>query len=132
VHHQGVLPHVRDLHDAGTGLRVEHHAQVPLGAEPDRLAVAERDEHLLADLLGGHALEGAVVEDVAVLEHLDEGGALVLVGTAEDLEHVGPVHVVRAGHEAGLGADGQRQRVERVVEAAERRRLGDLAELARR
>ena len=31
---------------------------------------------------------------------------------------------------AGLGAEGERQRVERVVEAAERRRLRDLADLA--
>ena len=54
------------------------------------------------------------------------------VGPAERLLHVGPVHVVRAGHEGGLGAQGQRHRVERGVHRAERRRLGDLGHLGRR
>ena len=60
------------------------------------------------------------------------GGALVLVRTAEGLRHVLAVHVVGAGHEARLGAQRDRDRVERVVERTERRRLGDLADLARR
>ena len=68
----------------------------------------------------GDLLEGAVVEDVAVLQHLDEGGAVVLVGPAEGLLHVGPVHVVGAGDEGGLGAEGERDRVERRVDRAER------------
>ena len=75
------------------------------------------------------SLEGAVVEDVAVLVDLDERGALVGVGPAEGLHHVLAVHVVGPGHEGGLGAEGQAERVERVVERAERRRLGDLAHL---
>ena len=75
--------------------------------------------------------KACVVEHVAVLEHLDEGGALVLMGPPEGLEHVGPVHVVGASDEARLGADGQRQRVERMVEAPEGRGLGDLPQLAR-
>ncbi len=70
-----------------------------LGAEADGLAVAQRDEHLVAVGLGGDRLEGAVVEDVAVLEDLDEGRAPVVVGAPERLDHVGAVHVVGAGHE---------------------------------
>ena len=93
-----------------------HHALVPVGAEADRLAVLERDEHLLATLLAGHVLEGAVVEDVAVLEDLHERRALVGVGGAEDLDHVLAVEVVGAGHEGRFGAERHRQRVERRVE----------------
>ena len=109
VDEQGVLADVGHVDDAGAGLGVEHHAPLLLGAEPDRLAVLERDQHLVADRLGGDALEGGVVEDVAVLEDLDERGALVLVGAAERLDHVVAVHVVGAGHEARLGAERDRR-----------------------
>ena len=57
---------------------------------------------------------------------------IVLVGPSERLEHVGPVHVVGAGHEGGLGPQRQRDRVERGVVGAERGRLGDLAHLGGR
>ena len=60
------------------------------------------------------ALERAVVEDVAVLVDLDERAALVLVRPPEHLHHVLAVHVVGAGHERGLGAERDRDRVERV------------------
>ena len=54
------------------------------------------------------------------------------VGAAERLHHVLAVHVVGPGHEAGLGAQRQAERVEGVLERAERRRLGDLGHLRRR
>jgi hypothetical protein len=82
--------------------------------------------------LRGDRVEGAVVEDVAVLVDLDERRALVLVGPAQDLLQVLPVEVVGAGDEAGLRPERQAERVERVVERAERRGLRDLADLARR
>ena len=44
------------------------------GAEPDRLAVDQRDEHVGPVVLAGDLLEGTVVEHVAVLVDLDEGG----------------------------------------------------------
>ena len=56
----------------------------------------------------------------------------VLVGAAEHLDHVLAVHVVGAGDERRLRAERDRDRVERLVERAERRRLRDLADLARR
>ena len=71
-----------------------------VGAEADGLAVDERDQVVGPDVLAGDLLEGAVVEDVAVLVDLDERGALVVVGAPEDLLHVLAVHVVGAGHEA--------------------------------
>jgi hypothetical protein len=56
----------------------------------------------------------------------------VLGGRAQHLGQVLAVGVDRAGDERRLGAERQRDRVERVVERAHRRRLGDLAELGRR
>ena len=80
-----------------------------IGAEADRLAVLEGDEHVGPHLLAGDGLEGAVVEDVAVLEDLDERRALVVVGGPEGLDHVLAVEVVGAGHERGLGAERHRR-----------------------
>src|SRR3546814_4893006 len=129
VDQQRGLPDRGHRGDAGTGLGVEHDAAGALSPEADRLTVTQRDEHLLAHRLGGDALERAVVEDVAVLEHLHERGTVVVVGPTERLDHVVPVHVVGAGHEARLGPEGQRTRVERVVEAAERRTEAHTSEL---
>ena len=90
------------------------------------------DEHARPRFLRGDRRERAVVEDVAVLVDLDERRPLVRVGTAERLRHVLAVHVVRAGDERRLCAESQRQRVEGLVDRAERRGLRDLADLARR
>ena len=102
-----VLADTGHLDDAGTLLGVDHHAVLALGAEADRLAVAQRDEHLVAVGLGCHALEGAVVEDVAVLVDLDEGRRPVRVSAAERLDHVVAVHVMGAGHELRLRPEGE-------------------------
>ena len=105
------------------------HASLELLAEADRLAVVERDEHRRPVCLARNLLEGAVVEDVAVLIHLDERRSVVGVGRGEGLLHVGPVHVVGPRDEGRLGADGQADRVEGMVDRAERSRLGHLAGL---
>ena len=70
-------PDVGHLDDAQLPVGAHHHAPVAVGAEADRLAVHERDQHLLAALPAGDVLERAVVEDVAVLEDLDERRAAV-------------------------------------------------------
>ena len=74
-------------------------------------------------------VEGAVVEDRAVLVDLDERRAAVGGGGGEHLGQVLAVGVDGAGHERRLGAERQRDRVERVVHRAHRRGLGDLAGL---
>ena len=106
-----------------------HDALVTVGAEADRLTVVEVDHHLFAHLTAGDVVERTVVEHVAVLEDLDERRAPVRVRLTEDLHHVLAVEVVRAGNEAGLGAERDRQRIERRIDRTERRALGDLADL---
>jgi hypothetical protein len=127
-----LLADLGDRREPRVALRVEEDALLSVRPEHDRLVVLERDGHVGPDLFARDLIERPVVEDVAVLVDLHEGRALVGVRPAEHVEHVGPVHVVRAGHEGRLGAERDRQRVERVVERAERRRLGDLAHLRRR
>ena len=126
-----VLAHVGDVDDAQLAVRVEHHALLAVGAEADGLAVLERDEHVGPHLLARDVVERAVVEDVAVLVDLHERRALVGVGPAEHLSSMWlrSMSWVRATNVASAPS-ATRHRVERVVERAERRRLGDLAHLA--
>ncbi len=84
------------------------------------------------DLLVGQRRERAVVEHRTVLVDLDQRGALVGRGRAQHLGQVMAVAVDRPRHERRLGAERQRDRVERMVGDAERRRLGDLAQLGGR
>ncbi len=120
-----------DVDHLQAALRILSHS-TPTTGEHDRFAVLQVDQHLLADVLLGEGVPGAVVEDVAVLEHLDEGRSLVIVRPLEHLHHVLAVHVVGAGDERRLGAQRQTQRVERLIHRSVGGRLGDLADLARR
>src|SRR4029453_18770262 len=92
----------------------------------------QRDQHLLALLPPRYVLERAVVEDVAVLEDLDERRATMGVRGSEHLDHVLAGEVVRPPNEGRLCAQRHAERVERPVDAAEWRRLRDLAELGGR
>ncbi|PSK43210.1 hypothetical protein B0E38_07886 [Streptomyces sp. 111WW2] len=74
-------------------------------------------------------VEGTVVEDVAVLVDLDQGGAGVFGGLAQYLGEVFAVGVDGPGDEGGLRAEGQGDGVEGCVEGAHRCRLGDLPDL---
>ena len=127
VDNERVLPHVRDVDDLERAVGALHRATLVLLAEADRLAGLEHDHVVLARLLLAHGVEGAVVEDVAVLVDLDERRALVLGGGAQDLSHMAAVGVHRARHERGLRAERERERVERVVLRAEGRGLRHLA-----
>ena len=85
-----------------------------------------------ARLLVGQRVERAVVEHGAVLVDLDQRRARVRGGGAQHRRQVVLVGVERARDERRAGAERQRDRVERRVDRAERRRLGHLAELAGR
>src|SRR3954452_24842327 len=69
VHEQRVLADLRDLDDLERAVRPADDALLVLGAEADRLAGLQVDP---VRLVLAHLVEGAVVEDVAVLEDLDE------------------------------------------------------------
>src|SRR5262249_12862352 len=72
----------------------------------------------------GGVLENPVVEDLAVLIDFNEGSALVGGGAAERFGQVVDVNVNGAGHESGLGADGDGHRTQRVFDRSQRARLG--------
>ena len=117
---------------ASSPSRVAHDAALELRAEADRLAVLELDDVRRARLLVGQRVEGAVVEHRAVLVDLDQRGARMGGRGAQHRRQVVLVGVERARDERRAGAERERDRVERRVGRAERRRLGDLAELAGR
>ena len=89
-----------------------------------------RTQHpVVADLAVGECPVRPVVEDVAVLEDLDEDRAVVAAGPVDHVLDVVGLGIDRAGDEARLGGQGDHQRVDRVVDRPERRRLRLLAEL---
>ncbi len=116
-----------DLEVPGGG--VADDALGAVGAEADRLSVFQADDGLLGPLPVLEDLEGAVVEDVAVLVDLHQGGAGVVGGLAQHLGEVLAVGVDGPGDEGRLRADRQRHRVEGRVQGPHGGRLGDLADL---
>ena len=70
------------------GRAVEADSFVAVFAEDEWLAVFESDGPVRPDVLVCELHEGAVVEDVAILIDLDEGGALVMGGPIERREQV--------------------------------------------
>jgi hypothetical protein len=132
VDDQAVGADARDRRDRQRAVVVAHDAELAVHAEAERLAVDERDAVGVGLVAIGEVVEGAVVEDRAVLQHLDERRAAVLGSGAQDLDEALLVAIDGAGDERRAGADGERQRIERRVDRAGGRRLGDLADLARR
>src|SRR2546421_10677754 len=90
------------VEDLGGAVRPKPHTSLSTRAKPDRLTVLEIDPVLL---VLADEVEGAVVEDVAVLEDLDERASLVRGGGAEDVGQLGAVGVDRPRDERRLGAD---------------------------
>ena len=101
-----------------------------VGAEEHLLAVAQRDRTLGArGLVGRKGGMGLVVEDHAVLQYFHDRHAAVQRGGHHALLGEVDLHVDRAGEEGALGADDQLAGVERLLDGAVGRRLGDLAQL---
>jgi len=71
-------------------------------------------------------LESAVIENVTVLIDLQEGGTLVTMAPQQHLLKMFGVAVHAAGYKTSIGAHGKRQGIERMIDAAVRRRLGYL------
>ena len=127
-HHAGRVGAVGGHHGEVAGVGADDDL---VGADPHRLAVGEVDQPGLRLVTVLEHVERAVVEDRAVLVDLDQGRAPVLRGRPQRLGEVLAVGVGRAGHEGGLGAEREGDRVERVVDRAHRGGLGDLADLGR-
>ena len=103
---------VAELHHL-EAVAVHADALVAVLAEDQRLAVLEQELIVGLAVLVGDVREGAVVEDVAVLQDLDERGAAVLVGAANHLLQVLGLDVDAARDEGGLGAERHGDRVKR-------------------
>src|SRR6266478_3530869 len=97
--------------EAGLGDAVAqmHDFDVPVGGSPDtliavlaedeRLAVFELDDVFAAGVFFGDAGPGAVIEDVAVLQDFDEGGAPVRGGLLESVLQMSLEDIDRSGDE---------------------------------
>src|SRR5439155_22053574 len=99
-------------------------AFIAVFAENERFAVLEMQHVVSLDAFIRGVIEDAVVENYAVLINLDKSGSFVSGSATQRLREMMDVHVHRAGHEGGLGADGQRQRPQGIVDRAERAGLG--------
>src|SRR5690606_21537655 len=117
-----------ETHEAAA---VESEALRAVGVD-ERPAVLDEHRPRRLRVALGEFEEGPVVEDVAVLVNLDEGGAPVGVRAAEHGLHVLRVAVEGAGDEGGVGAEGDGGGVEGVVERAVGRAPRHLPLLARR
>ena len=122
----GIEADIGDVHHPGSPGFDDHAAGI-VRAEDDLLAVAEIDAVLIPGVAGSQWQERLVVEDVAVLVDLDERRAVVVGARPQDLGRVLAIHVDGPGDECRLGAEGQADRVERVVDRAHRAALGPFA-----
>ena len=122
---------VAELDDLQVGA-VHPEAPGALGTEDQRLAVLALDGGVLLRALLRRVEPRLVVVDVAVLVDLDERRPAMAGGPDHRLFQVLDVDVDRTGDERASAADGEGQRVDRVVRRAGRRGLGLLAELAGR
>src|SRR5690606_32072470 len=109
---------------------IQAEALVVLLAEQERLPVLDQQLPLLLVLLGAERLEGAVVEDVAVLVDLREGRSAVRRGAAQHHGEVLGLRVDGASDEAAVGPEGKARRIDGLIRAAQGSALGDLPDLA--
>src|SRR4029453_15678627 len=132
VNPEGALGHVLGADD----LRADalHDERAPVVRRPEEQGLAVLEPELVLDfrLAVVNDVPREVVVHVAVLEDLDEPGALVGGRPLQHLVHVrdGPVDGPR--YEGRAAAERERERIDRTVERAHRCRLRHLAELAGR
>src|SRR5260370_41501844 len=90
-------------------------------AEDERLAVFEHQLMIGLDLLVADVVEGAVVENVAVLGDLDERRAAMPMSAFERIAEVLLLDIDGTRNERRMGSQSHRQRIEGKVHRAERR-----------
>src|SRR2546427_12398311 len=90
--------------------RLQAQAPVLSGAEDQRLAVLDVQLRPRRAVLRGETVERTVIEDHAVLEHLDERSAAVRVGALQYADQMPLQRVDRARDEARSGPARERAR----------------------
>src|SRR5260370_14632688 len=113
-------------------LPVHPDSLVAVLAEDERLAVFEHQLMVGLDLLVAHVVEGAVIENVAVLKDFDERRAAMPMSAFERIAEVLLLDIDRTRNERRMRSQSHRQRIKRKVHRAEWRRLRDLANFRRR
>ena len=83
-------------------------AFVAILSEDERLAVFEVDDLFAARVFFGERFPRAVVEDIAILQNFDVGGALMRGGFLRGFFEVLLEDIDGAGDERGFRADGER------------------------
>ena len=77
VSKQGVLADLGDVGDSDMTVAGANHALGSVLAEADRLTVLEANHQIIRGLVLLQRIPRTVVEDIAVLVDLDQGGALM-------------------------------------------------------
>jgi len=119
VYGQRVLTNLGHLdHGEGPGLRIPDDAEVAVDTETDLLAMSQRDDRI--SRRGGllDRIESPVVEDRAVLVDLDQRAAAVRGSRPQHSCQVLSVRVDGPRNKGCLGAERERDRVERIVQRA--------------
>ena len=98
MHQKSGLTYVCYRHYLGCSI-FNYNTKFAVGAEFDGFALFKRNQISIAVLFLGYPFKGTIVKDVAVLEDLDNRGALMLVSPTEHLHHVLAIHVVCACNE---------------------------------
>src|SRR5215510_3831989 len=132
VNPEGALGHVLGADDLRSDALHDERAPVVRRPEEQGLAVLEPELVLYLRLAVIDDVPRQIVVHVAVLEDLDEARPLVGGGPLQHFVHVRDVAVDGAGHERRAAAERERERVDRAIHRAHRRRLRHLAELAGR
>ncbi len=122
---------VAELDDFDVAVGFAANAFVAVLAEDEGLTVFEVEDVLAASVAFGEREPGAVVEDVAVLEDFDEGGAFVRGGLLQRVFQMRLEDVHATRDESGFRADGQGNGIEGAIDGAEGRGLRFLVELGR-
>src|SRR5208282_308356 len=123
---------VAQLDDLNVAVTLAPNAFVAVLAENKRLAVLQLNDVLAARIALGEVEPRSIVEYVAVLQDFDERRAFVGRSVFERFFQVLLENVDGARDKSRLGADSERNRIERPVERTKRSGLRFLADLGRR
>jgi len=105
---------------------IETDAFFALRAENERLPLFEKKGLHGFGPFFGEDLKSPVIEDIAVLIDLQEAGAFMCMTAEQHLLKMFGIAVHAPGYETGIGAPGERQHIEGMVDASVGGRFGHL------